>query len=166
MRGHIKWFDARKGYGFIEREGEEDVFVHFTAIRMEGYKELVDGEEVEFEITRDGQNRPQARRVIRIEAEAAIDPVAQVTQQYAAEQEAHLRAPKDYSKFIGRRCIGQVDTEAGAWLAVSDTDPAVTVTIRTPFAHGMGLKEGDRISYIVGWDNDSRRLIATTITFV
>ena len=38
LQGRVKWFDARKGYGFIQREGEEDIFVHYTAIEMEGYR--------------------------------------------------------------------------------------------------------------------------------
>ena len=48
--GRVKWFDNRKGYGFIEREGEEDVFVHYRNIEGDGFKTLSDGELVEFEI--------------------------------------------------------------------------------------------------------------------
>ncbi|MEO0248689.1 MAG: cold shock domain-containing protein [candidate division WOR-3 bacterium] len=50
VTGKVKWFNASKGYGFIEREGGPDVFVHFSAIQMEGYKTLQEGQEVEFEI--------------------------------------------------------------------------------------------------------------------
>ena len=64
LQGRVKWFDARKGYGFIEREGEEDVFVHFSSIQMEGYKALEDGEEVEFEIIQSDRG-PQAANVVR-----------------------------------------------------------------------------------------------------
>ena len=49
-RGKVKWFNDAKGYGFIEQEGGEDVFVHFSAITMDGFKTLVEGQEVEFEI--------------------------------------------------------------------------------------------------------------------
>ena len=49
-QGTVKWFSNEKGYGFIEREGGEDVFVHFSAIGMEGFKTLAEGQEVEFEI--------------------------------------------------------------------------------------------------------------------
>ena len=49
-RGKVKWFNDAKGYGFIEQEGGEDVFVHFSAIAMDGFKTLVEGQEVEFEI--------------------------------------------------------------------------------------------------------------------
>ncbi len=65
MRGRVKWFDAQKGYGFIEREGEEDVFVHYSAIQEEGYKTLDDGEEVEFDVIQ-GDRGPQAANVARL----------------------------------------------------------------------------------------------------
>lgn len=50
ITGKVKWFDAKKGFGFIEQEGGEDVFVHFREIQTDGFKTLKDGEEVEFEI--------------------------------------------------------------------------------------------------------------------
>ncbi len=68
LQGRIKWFDAQKGYGFIEREGEEDVFVHFSAIQMDGYKVLDDGELVEFDIVQ-GDRGPQAANVVRLGGE-------------------------------------------------------------------------------------------------
>ena len=61
-RGKIKWFNDAKGYGFIEQESGEDVFVHFSAIQMDGYKALDDGQRVEFEIAQ-GQKGPQAEQV-------------------------------------------------------------------------------------------------------
>lgn len=48
----MKWFNASKGYGFIQRQSGEDVFVHFSAIQSDGYKSLNDGQAVEFEVTR------------------------------------------------------------------------------------------------------------------
>ncbi len=48
--GTVKWFNAAKGYGFITREGGEDVFVHYTAVQMDGFRTLQEGETVEFEI--------------------------------------------------------------------------------------------------------------------
>ncbi len=50
ISGVVKWFNAAKGYGFIGREGGEDVFVHFSAITMEGYRRLEQGQQVEFSI--------------------------------------------------------------------------------------------------------------------
>jgi CspA family cold shock protein len=49
-RGTVKWFNASKGFGFIQRESGEDVFVHFSAINMQGYKTLNEGQAVEFEV--------------------------------------------------------------------------------------------------------------------
>jgi CspA family cold shock protein len=49
-KGTVKWFDDRKGYGFITRDGSDDVFVHFSAIQDQGFKTLNEGQEVEFEI--------------------------------------------------------------------------------------------------------------------
>ena len=66
MTGTVKWFNAGKGYGFISNdEGGEDVFVHFSALVMDGFKELKDGEKVEFEVV-DGEKGPQASNVRRI----------------------------------------------------------------------------------------------------
>jgi len=64
-RGRVKWFSAEKGFGFIEREDGSDVFVHFSAINMEGYKTLEEGTNVEFEVV-EGEKGPQAVNVIRV----------------------------------------------------------------------------------------------------
>ena len=61
-QGTVKWFSNEKGYGFIEREGGEDVFVHFSAISGEGYKTLTEGQRVEFEVVQ-GQKGLQAANV-------------------------------------------------------------------------------------------------------
>ncbi len=61
-QGTVKWFNSEKGYGFIEVEGGDDVFVHFSAIEMDGFKTLSDGQRVEFEIAT-GQKGPQAEKV-------------------------------------------------------------------------------------------------------
>ena len=64
-RGTVKWFNGMKGYGFIERESGDDVFVHFSAIVGEGYRNLVEGEQVEFIVT-EGQKGLQASEVVRL----------------------------------------------------------------------------------------------------
>lgn len=61
-KGRVKWFNAEKGFGFIEREGGDDVFVHFSAIQSEGFKSLDEGQEVTFEVEQ-GQRGPQASNV-------------------------------------------------------------------------------------------------------
>ena len=65
-RGRVKWFSNEKGYGFIERESGEDVFVHYSAIQADGFKTLEEGEEVEFEIVQ-GARGPQAANVLRFQ---------------------------------------------------------------------------------------------------
>ena len=64
-KGRVKWFNDAKGYGFIEQEGGEDVFVHFSSIMMDGFKTLAEGQEVEFEI-KSGDKGLHAANVIRV----------------------------------------------------------------------------------------------------
>ncbi|KGF12230.1 cold-shock protein [Peptostreptococcus sp. MV1] len=63
--GTVKWFNNEKGFGFISVEGENDIFVHFSAIQGDGYKSLEEGQKVEFEVV-DGTKGPQAANVTRI----------------------------------------------------------------------------------------------------
>ncbi|WP_043932511.1 cold-shock protein [Bacillus sp. EB01] len=61
-QGTVKWFNAEKGFGFIEREGGEDVFVHFSAIQSDGFKSLDEGQKVTFDVEQ-GARGPQAANV-------------------------------------------------------------------------------------------------------
>lgn len=63
--GKVKWFSNAKGYGFIEQEGGQDVFVHFSAIQGNGFKTLEQGEKVQFEVIQ-GQKGPQAANVVKV----------------------------------------------------------------------------------------------------
>ncbi len=65
MQGSVKWFSPEKGYGFIEKEDGEDVFVHFSAIQDEGFKTLDEGETVEFEVV-EADRGPQAANVVKL----------------------------------------------------------------------------------------------------
>ena len=64
-KGKVKWFNEKKGYGFIEREGGGDVFVHYTAIKGDGFKTLTEGQQVEFEVVQ-GQKGPAAQNVVKL----------------------------------------------------------------------------------------------------
>ncbi len=67
MQGKVKWFNEKKGFGFLTREGGPDVFVHFTAIEGSGFRTLAEGQEVEFDLG-DGPKGPQAMNVRMPEA--------------------------------------------------------------------------------------------------
>ena len=63
-QGKVKWFNDVKGFGFIEQEGESDVFVHVSAIEMDGFKTLAEGDQVSFNVVQ-GPKGPQAQNVVR-----------------------------------------------------------------------------------------------------
>ena len=65
MTGTVKWFDSKKGFGFISIEGGDDVFVHFSAIQSEGYKTLEENQKVEFEVEQ-GPKGLQAANVVKL----------------------------------------------------------------------------------------------------
>ncbi|MBM3858056.1 MAG: cold-shock protein [Verrucomicrobia bacterium] len=64
-RGTVKWFNDKKGYGFIQRDGGPDVFVHFSAIRGEGFKTLAEGQVVEFDLIEDAKGA-KAQNVVKL----------------------------------------------------------------------------------------------------
>ena len=63
--GQVKWFNNAKGYGFIEQPGDSDIFVHYSAIKGDGYKTLTQGQQVEFEVI-NGPKGPQAENVTKV----------------------------------------------------------------------------------------------------
>jgi CspA family cold shock protein len=65
IQGVVKWFNSEKGFGFIEVEGRDDIFVHFSAISTDGFKSLDDGDKVSFEITQ-GNRGDQAANVVKL----------------------------------------------------------------------------------------------------
>ena len=65
VKGKVKWFNGKKGYGFIAADSGEEVFVHFSEIQSDGYKTLDQGQEVEFEIEKDSKG-PKAKKVVKI----------------------------------------------------------------------------------------------------
>ncbi|MGX7058395.1 cold-shock protein [Vagococcus humatus] len=64
-RGKVKWFNNEKGFGFIEVDGKDDVFVHFSAIQGDGFKTLEEGQDVEFAVV-EGDRGPQAAEVVKL----------------------------------------------------------------------------------------------------
>ncbi len=70
ITGTVKWFNATKGYGFIAREGGDDVFVHHSAIQMQGYATLADGQEVQFRVEQ-GPKGPNAINVVPVSGNGA-----------------------------------------------------------------------------------------------
>lgn len=84
-QGTVKWFNAEKGYGFIAVDGGADVFVHYSAIQMDGYRSLEEGQRVEFEISQ-GQKGPQADMVKLADAAGVSNP-------YLSQIERGLRKP-------------------------------------------------------------------------
>ena len=64
-QGTVKWFNAKKGYGFLSDAEGKDVFVHYSALQMDGFKELKDGEAVKFDVV-EGEKGPQAANVVRL----------------------------------------------------------------------------------------------------
>lgn len=65
MKGTVKWFNAKKGFGFISDEAGKDVFVHFSALQMDGFKVLDEGDAVEFDVV-NGEKGPQASNVVKV----------------------------------------------------------------------------------------------------
>ncbi|HBG22398.1 MAG TPA: cold-shock protein [Peptococcaceae bacterium] len=65
MQGRVKWFNQEKGYGFIECDDGDDVFVHYSAIQGDGFKTLAEGQQVEFDIV-EGARGPQASNVVKL----------------------------------------------------------------------------------------------------
>jgi len=65
VEGTVKWFNDAKGYGFIQQDGGQDVFVHYSSIKTEGFKTLAEGQRVQFEVVQ-GERGPKAANVVKI----------------------------------------------------------------------------------------------------
>jgi len=92
--GTVKWFNESKGYGFIEREQGEDVFVHYGSIRGEGFKSLAEGQKVEFTVTQ-GQKGPQAQDVTVITEESKSlqeEEITAITEEQKGPQKEEVTA--------------------------------------------------------------------------
>jgi CspA family cold shock protein len=76
--GKVKWFDPKKGYGFIIGEAGQDVFVHYTSIEGDGFRALKDGETVDYELT-EGDKGLQAKNVVRLSPQSPAGESAQPT---------------------------------------------------------------------------------------
>ena len=74
LTGTVKWFNDQKGYGFIARQGERDIFVHHTSIQMEGYRTLTEGQVVEFTLEQ-GPKGPAAAEVTKVSQPAVEEPL-------------------------------------------------------------------------------------------
>ena len=81
ITGKVKWFNNAKGYGFIERDGGSDVFVHFSAVQGNGFRTLEEGQAVEFEIV-DGPKGPQAGNVTKVELSPRTGPGAPLRRRF------------------------------------------------------------------------------------
>jgi len=85
-RGKVKWFNDAKGFGFIEQEEGSDIFVHYTAITMEGFKTLSENQVVDFEVV-EGPRGPQAANVVAVEGEVAEKEEEEEVEEKEEEEE-------------------------------------------------------------------------------
>ena len=119
--GKIKWFNDAKGYGFIELEDGEDVFVHYTAIAGEGYRTLAEGAEVEFTIDNDPKGPRAANVIVTGQSSPAADsePEAEVEAEAEAEAEAEVEAVEEAEVEAVEEAVEEADEDededAEAW---------------------------------------------------
>jgi len=93
-RGKVKWFNDAKGFGFIEQEEGSDIFVHYTAITMEGFKTLSENQIVDFEVV-DGPRGPQAANVVLVEGEEVEREEKEEEEEVAEKEEEEEVAEKE-----------------------------------------------------------------------
>lgn len=114
-KGVVKWFDNQKGYGFIEREKGDDVFVHYNDVQGEGYRTLREGEKVEFDVVQDPKGL-RAENVERIGHEGPTTVVkAQGEVRTLSESRAHFREERRrLAERLRERREGREDEEEGS----------------------------------------------------
>ncbi len=120
-RGKVKWFNDAKGFGFIEQEEGSDIFVHYTAITMEGFKTLSENQVVEFEVV-EGPRGPQAANVVAVEGEVAEkeeeeevvekeEEVAEEEEEVAEKEEEEEVAEKEEEEEVAEKEEGEEEKE-------------------------------------------------------
>jgi CspA family cold shock protein len=150
--GTVKWFNGQKGYGFISREGGEDVFVHYSAIQGEGFRNLEKGQRVRFEICQ-GTKGPAAANVVVLEPRASSTRKPTATRTATASPTARRATSTPVPAFSGKRELGTVKWFNGMkGYGFITRDSGGDIFVHYSAIEGRGfrtLEEGDRVEFSV-----------------